>query len=51
MSNLKLHHRTDGVGVTWDGNFLGVFSSEKEALYYLMSNNYLNIYIERIMDV
>ena len=51
MSNLKLQHRKDGVGVTWNGNFLGVFSSEKEVFYYLMLNNYLNIFIERTMDV
>lgn len=50
MTKLELKHNKNGVSVTVNGSYLGIFENEKEAFYYLMLNDYIeNLYIERSM--
>lgn len=52
MTKLEFKHKNDGVAVTVNGHYLGIFETEKDAMYYLMLNDYIeNLYIERSMCV
>ena len=48
MNKIELKHNNNGVALTINGSYLGIFENEKEAFYYLLLNDYIeNLYIER----
>lgn len=49
MNKLQFTHITNGVSVIINGHYLGIFESEKDAISYLILNDYIdNLYIERL---
>ena len=48
MTELQFKHVASGVAVTANEEYLGIFETEKDALYYLFLNDYIeNLFIER----
>jgi len=48
MNKIKFNHIASGVSATVNGQYLGIFENEKEIMYYLLLNDYLeNVFIER----
>lgn len=51
MNKLQFKHIASGVAVTVNGHYLGIFDSEKDAISYLILNDYIdNLYIERFSE-
>ena len=51
MNKLQFTHNKNGVCVTINGKNLGNFENEKEAIYYLILNDYIeNLYVERLSE-
>ena len=52
MTKVDFMHNNEGVAVTVNDYYLGVFETEKDAIYYLVINDYIeNLFIERSMYV
>ena len=48
MTKVKFKHNNIGVNVIVNGQDLGIFETEKNAIYYLFINDYIeNFYVER----
>ena len=48
MTKVQFKHNNAGIKVIVNGQDLGIFETEKDAIYYLYLNDYIkNLYVER----